>query len=68
MKDQAFYGKETVSSVTFLLDFKAAYGACNNFERAILWLFTFDPAGLDEAVIKNRVIRRQEPPSQKKGA
>lgn len=39
MTDKHFYGRDSVSVIAFLLDFKASYHACNIDESVALWIF-----------------------------
>lgn len=56
MKDETFGGRDPVSIIGFLQDFRAACNDCSIVEGAALWLFKYflaDPVELD---IKARVV------------
>lgn len=51
MKDRIFSGKEQMSKIAFLQEFKSAWNACGIHKSAAIWLlkqYLVDPAGAVE--------------------
>lgn len=60
MKDRNFSGKDSVSIIAFLPDFKAACDACNFHESTAVWLLKHYPNGPVRSVINAHVVLQTE--------